>query len=144
MANTELKSRVTSFAVASAVALLGGVATGVATPAKANSGESRSSCIQANRVSHGYSDSMKFTNVCGTPVFIIYCGETLSGGPSCQGGRNSNYFTHSLNVRPGMTASAALRKGGDIRWGACDGTIGFGNDGYFTDSPDGRYGCLPR
>ncbi|PWK62150.1 hypothetical protein [Roseicyclus mahoneyensis] len=116
----------------------------IASPAAANPGRAAGDCVRANRVTSAYSDRMEFTNVCNVSVFVIYCGDTANPGPFCQGSRNSNYYSHSLILRAGATASAALQRGGRIMWGACEGTIGFGNDGNFTDSPDGRYTCLAR
>jgi len=37
-----------------------------------------------------------------------------------------------------------LQQGGRILRGACEGSIGLGNDGHVTDTPDGRYTCLAR
>jgi hypothetical protein len=124
--------------------LLAVIALVAPTQADANPGRTASNCVSLTRSSTSYSDQIRARNTCRSTIFVIYCGDTAGGGPFCQGSRNSVYYSHTFILRPGATHTVGLRRGGRFNWGACEGTIGFGNEGHFRDSRDGRYTCLRR
>ena len=115
-----------------------------AAEAVANPGRPAPQCVQITRTQSSYSDSYRATNTCNVPVFVIYCGDTPGSSSACSGSRNSVYYSHTFILRPGMHHSFGVRRNGRMQWGACEGTIGFGNQGHFRDDRSGNYWCLRR
>lgn len=111
-------------------------ATGTVTGA----GSSAANCVAQSRSG----DKVMLTNNCGRNIFIIYCGELKYSNSRC--GRDKNYFTHSANSKPGeisqVWSTTVVSPTSELRWGACFGQIGFGNDGDFQAWADGSYACL--
>jgi len=116
----------------------------LAVPAQANPGARADDCVSTTRESRSFGDQWRFTNTCNDRVFVLYCGDLAGGRGVCEGSRGSVYYTHSFNLRPGMTHTVGTRGSGRLRWAACAGVIGFGNDGHFRDFDDGRLTCLRR
>jgi hypothetical protein len=114
-----------------------------------NPGQSATDCVA---VSRGGSDNseIKFTNQCGTKIFVVWCGELkyskkqCGDGPTSAGaaGKSAGFFTHSSNVEPDKATSAHVK--GSYRYAACKGGISFGNDGEYTDDASGGIKCLKR
>lgn len=87
------------------------------------------------------------TNNCSEQVFILWCGDLefdrkgCGDGPSNEG--SSGFYTHSTNLAAGQSNGIRLKHGGSYNYAACFGGIGFGNDGHYSDDPDGTFRCLP-
>ncbi len=84
------------------------------------------------------------TNNCSDQVFVIWCGDLQYSNQRCGDGPKGGYFTHSDNLRPGQSKDLAVKSNGRFSYGACYGTISFGNSGEYRDYPNGNYDCLPR
>jgi hypothetical protein len=105
-------------------------------------GASAANCVAVSRAAG--SDRATLTNNCGRNIFLIYCGELKYSSARC--GRDSNYFTHSYNMKPGeisQTKELVLTSPtANFLFGACYGQISFGNDGDFKAWANGSYACL--
>jgi hypothetical protein len=119
-------------------------AQGLPTSASANTGQIATNCVALTREATSYSDQIRARNTCQKTIFVIYCGDTMGSKAYCNGSRRSVFYSHTFILRPGATHTVGLRRGGRFNWGACEGTIGFGNERHFSDSLDGRYTCLRR
>ena len=104
-------------------------------------GTSAQACFTPVRSSDSSYDKVAFRNNCNRDAFFMYCGD-LQFDSTRKCGGNSDYYTHSANTAPGQTNYAYIKRGGQIRWGACFGRISFGNSGDFSASANGSYRCL--
>jgi len=111
-----------------------------------NPGKVADHCVNIETKKAQYGDTVYYDmrNSCDQTIFVIYCGDVVGSNRRCDGGSKSVYYTHSKILRPGISSQAAIRGNGQFHWGACIGSIGFGNEGHFQDFPDGRYTCLAR
>lgn len=120
-------------------------AAGSAPSLSASQGYDTSDCVAIDRSrSNSGWDQIDFRNVCNAQIFVIYCGELQFNQNVCDGSRRSSYYSHSINLRAGQRHTVDVQSGGWLRWGACGGSIGFENDGHFTDDDRGYYSCLAR
>ncbi len=129
-------------AAITALAVLLGAA--LAGEAAANPGRAAPHCVQLTRTTMSHGESYRATNTCGVPIFVIYCGDLSGMEGACDGRRNTVFYTHSFNLRPGASHNFGTRRNGRLHWGACEGQIGFGNEGHFRDDRNGHYWCLAR
>jgi hypothetical protein len=83
-----------------------------------------------------------FKNNCGEKVFVIWCGNQAYTKKRCGDGPDGGYYTSSANIQPGKSYTVGGFKG-QITWGACKGSIGFGHEEY-SDSLGGSYVCKKR
>lgn len=104
-------------------------------------GTSAQACFVPLRSSEYSYDKVAFRNACNRPAFFMYCGD-LEFDTTKKCGMNSDYYTHWSNTAPGQTNYAYIKRGGQIRWGACFGTVSFGNSGDISASANGSYRCL--
>jgi hypothetical protein len=111
--------------------------------AEARQSYDASDCVaaQRSRSMSGW-DQIAFRNVCDGQIFIIYCGQLQFNRNVCDGSRASSYFSHSINLRAGQSHTVDVQSGGWLEWGACEGSIGFENNGHFSDDNRGTYSCL--
>lgn len=104
--------------------------------ASKNPGKSAQGCV---------SDSgERLTNNCNAPIFILWCGDLKYSSKACGDGPKGGFYTQSANLEPGASKEIKVKDGGRYQWAACYGGISFGNDGEYTDSPNGGYRCLAR
>jgi hypothetical protein len=101
-----------------------------------NPGESAQNCVSANNGGNG---KVIFSNGCGVPVFVIYCGDLKYSNKKC--GDSGRFYNMSVNIVAGGQTGADIN--GTYQWAACKGSIGFGHD-EFEDYPNGSFRCLPR
>ncbi len=102
-----------------------------------NPGTDATQCVQVSE-KNGH---VTFTNTCNRQIFVIWCGNQAYTKKRCGDGPKGGYFTHSANLKPGADNQVLFR--GQYRYGACVGSISFGNDGKFEDDARGRFRCLP-
>jgi hypothetical protein len=118
------------------------LAAGLAGNAHArNPGESAQNCVHAES---GRDGDIKLTNTCREQIFVMWCGDQKYTKKRCGDGPRGGFYTHSDNIDPGGETTAHVRDGGSFKYGACKGSISFGNDGEYKDGPNGQYRCLPR
>ena len=106
-----------------------------------NPGESAQSCVRAES---GRNGDVTFSNTCSEKIFVLWCGDQKFTKKRCGDGPRGGFYTHSDNIEPGGETPAHMREGGSYKYAACKGSISFGNDGEYKDSPNGQYRCLPR
>ncbi len=111
-------------------------------PLRGNPGRSAPDCIRMTHEAVDFRDDayhVIFSNTCDTPVFVMWCGNAPY---SLNCGENfSNYYASTANLRPGWQHRALIHD--RIFWGACEGSIGFGQVDFFSDYDNGDYSCLP-
>jgi hypothetical protein len=105
-----------------------------------NPGEDARACVTAQSTPN----SVTLTNNCGVDIFALTCGDLKYTKKRCGAGPKGGFFTQSNNIKPGESDSTDIEENGSIRWAACKGSISFGNDGEYKDSPNGSYTCLKR
>ncbi|MBN1839453.1 MAG: hypothetical protein JW802_05355 [Campylobacterales bacterium] len=101
-----------------------------------NPGKSASSCVNVVGTT--------ITNNCSQNVFVIWCGDLKYSSKRCGDGPNGGFYTHSDNFKPGQSKTLEVKPGKTYRYASCFGKISFGNNGMYTDSPNGSYRCLPN
>lgn len=115
-----------------------------ASQVSANPGVIADHCVYVTKRSMHSHTSYRFENDCNYNIFVFYCGNITTHSGFCNGSRGANYYTHSFNLRPGAAMNFGVERNGTLHWGACEGSIGFSNDGHFNDDRNGRYWCLRR
>lgn len=103
-----------------------------------NPGQSAQHCVHAQADGKGH---VTFTNRCNEKVFVMWCGDLTHSKKRCGDAPDGGFYTHTDNVPAGQSRSTAVR--GRFNYAACKGSVGFGKKGYWEDSPDGSYKCLP-
>jgi hypothetical protein len=103
-----------------------------------NPGEPAMQCVRTQ----GADGKVIFSNICDQKIFIIYCGDLKYSKQRCGNGPNGGFYTHSRNLEPGQSYDEAID--GQYSFAACVGGISFGNDGEYTDEPNGNFTCLRR
>jgi hypothetical protein len=105
-----------------------------------NSGEDAQNCVSASN----NNGEVTLQNNCGEKVFAIWCGDIKYTKKRCGDGPSGGFFTQSDNIGVGGTTTIHVKPDGNYSYGACKGSISFGNDGTFKDYPSGSYTCLER
>jgi hypothetical protein len=103
-----------------------------------NPGELATSCVDASS-SNG---KVTFKNNCGVPVFVIWCGDLTYSKKRCGDGPKGAFYTQSTNINAGDKQTTDIK--GQYNYAACKGSISFGNDGEYVDTPSGGIKCLVR
>ena len=88
-------------------------------------------------------DGIVFRNTCNKDTFVLWGGEFKYTNKRCGDMADGSFYTHSFNIKNGESVTQTIM-GGNYKWAACTGRIGFGNDGAYKDLGGGRITCLAR
>jgi hypothetical protein len=113
--------------------------------AQRNPGQSAMQCVDAKERGATNVDNAKvfFTNTCNQDIFVIWCFTGTNDRARC-GTQGKGYYSMKKTLKPGETGDTLRPSSGSLRYAACVGQIGFGNDGHFEDDSNGGFRCLRR